>query len=525
MATARQRVYVISDLHLGGAPPASPGERGFQLCTQIDALAAFINQLAAEPVAAQDRLELVVNGDFVDFLAEATPPGAAGGSPWSPVKEDPQLAQELLSDIAHRNRAVFAALSALQARGHTLTLLLGNHDIELAYPRVRAALAGLLGVPPTGGLRLLHDGEAYRIGDALIEHGNRYDRFNVVDHDALRRVCSLQSRNQRVPEDLRLLPPVGSQIVAEVMNPIKKDYPFIDLLKPESAAAVPLLLALEPGVRGHAARMAMLAYKASQHTYVTPAMPKRSGDISATVAPGGAIRGGGRSGDMVARVADMGGRGMGAPVRAPAPTSEEADLQRMLVETLGEAAGSRFLSQLGDGAGPQEAHRGDIAARSSSSWAGRFSLMKLFFGGEPASQSRLDALHTAMLAFCDPSLFDPQRESEQSPYLLAARELAQGEIRHVVMGHTHLMRDIPLPSGGRYLNSGTWADLMRVPDAVLAPDRAAARAALQSLVEDIKAHRFHELVWRRPSYARLELADGRVREASVHEYSGGNGAL
>jgi hypothetical protein len=193
----------------------------------------------------------------------------------------------------------------------------------------------------------------------------------------------------------------------------------------------------------------------------------------------------------------------------------------MLVETLGEAAGGRFLTQLGDG--PQEVHRGDIAARSS--WAGRFSLMKLLLGGEPASQSRLDALHTALLAFCDPSLFDPSRESEQSPYLLAARELAQGEIRHVVMGHTHLMRDLPLPSGGRYLNSGTWADLMRVPDAVLAPDRAAARAALQSLVEDIKAHRFHQLIWQRPSYARLELVDGRVREASVHEYTGGHGAL
>ena len=84
MATARQRGYVISDLHLGGAPPASPGERGFQLCTQVDALAAFIDQLAGQAADPDNRLELVINGDFVDFLAEEGP-AAAGGSPWSPV--------------------------------------------------------------------------------------------------------------------------------------------------------------------------------------------------------------------------------------------------------------------------------------------------------------------------------------------------------------------------------------------------------------------------------------------------------
>ena len=285
MTTARQRVYVISDLHLGGAPPAHPGERGFQLCTQVDALAAFIDQLAAQPVCPDDRVELVINGDFVDFLAEEGPVAVAGGTPWSPIKDDPKLARQLLLDIAGRNQSVFAALAALQRRGHTLTLVLGNHDVELAFPAVRAALATLLGVPPSGALRFFHDGEAYRVGDALIEHGNRYDSFNVVDYDALRRVCALQSRGQAVPEELRLPAPVGSQLVAELMNPIKRDYPFIDLLKPESTAAVPLLLALEPGMRTHAARLAALAFKAAQHTYVTPARPKRSGDISALGGP------------------------------------------------------------------------------------------------------------------------------------------------------------------------------------------------------------------------------------------------
>lgn len=512
MATAQQRVYVISDLHLGGAPPAAPGERGFQLCTQVDALAEFIRQLAAQPVEPDDRLELVINGDFVDFLAEEGPAGP-GGSPWSPIKEDPQLALRLLGDITRRNQPVMAALSALQQRGHTLTLLLGNHDVELAFPVVRQALAAALGVPPGGALRFIHDGEAYRIGDALIEHGNRYDRFNVVDHDALRRVCALQSRGQRVPEALRMPPPVGSQLVAEVMNPIKRDYPFIDLLKPESTAAVPLLLALEPKVRAHAARLAALAVRASQHTYVTPAMPKRSGDISAVAA--------GRGGELGARVADLGARAGAAP-----PSADEAELQRVLVEALGPAAGGQFLAQLGPpGAGPEGARRGDIASRSGG-WSGGLSLLQLVFGGgEAASQSRLTALHNALVAFCDSALFDTHQEAVPSPYLLAARELAQGEIRHVVLGHTHLARNIELPSGGRYLNSGTWADLMRVPADVLGPDSQKARVALEGLVQDLRARRFQSLIWQRPTYARLRLAGDRVVEASVEEYQGRHGPL
>jgi hypothetical protein len=110
-------------------------------------------------------------------------------------------------------------------------------------------------------LRFIYDGEAYAIGDALVEHGNRYDGWNAIDYDALRRVCSLQSRGQPIPSNLRLQPPAGSQLVAAVMNPIKRNYPFIDLLKPESTAAVPLLLALEPGSRKLIAQFAKLAVK------------------------------------------------------------------------------------------------------------------------------------------------------------------------------------------------------------------------------------------------------------------------
>lgn len=65
MTQQRRTAYIVSDLHLGGSGPNSEGERGFQICTQTAALSDFIFRLAAQP--AHSPVELVINGDFVDF--------------------------------------------------------------------------------------------------------------------------------------------------------------------------------------------------------------------------------------------------------------------------------------------------------------------------------------------------------------------------------------------------------------------------------------------------------------------------
>ena len=63
------RLFVISDLHLGGEP-ASDASRGFQICppTTQRKLAEFIGRLGGRTADCDDRL--VIAGDIVDFLAE-----------------------------------------------------------------------------------------------------------------------------------------------------------------------------------------------------------------------------------------------------------------------------------------------------------------------------------------------------------------------------------------------------------------------------------------------------------------------
>jgi hypothetical protein len=75
---------------------------------------------------------------------------------------------------------------------------------------------------------------------ALIEHDNRFDTWNAVPHGALHRVRS-QSRHADVTP---VLPAAGSRTVIDVLNPWKRRYSFIELLKPETASTLPIAAAL-----------------------------------------------------------------------------------------------------------------------------------------------------------------------------------------------------------------------------------------------------------------------------------------
>src|SRR5262249_11403638 len=76
-----------------------------------------------------------------------------------------------------------------------------------------------------------------------IEHGNRYDTWNMVPHNLLRHVRAKLSRGEK-PRRYPKVP--GSVLVCKVVNGLKKKYRFVDLLKPETEAVLPALPALDP---------------------------------------------------------------------------------------------------------------------------------------------------------------------------------------------------------------------------------------------------------------------------------------
>lgn len=510
MSTTRD-VYVISDLHLGGVWQGT-GEnagRGFRMMTRPDVLARFIGALA-EKSAGPPAVELVINGDFIDFLAEEH----EGQSRWVPFVEDPDEAVACFRRVAERegDSEVFDALKEFVARGHALTILLGNHDVELSLPPVRRALEQRIGAGgPRPSLRFLYDGEAYEVGDALIEHGNRYDPVNVVTHDALRRLRSLQSRRQFKHQKGRFDPPAGSSVVAGVMNPLKVEYPFIDLLKPESEPLYGLIMALEPGYKGKLSRLAKLAGSLSgavRHRMAEAALPAMEGDIAS---------------DGLATESFIEEMGYGAA--APRPGAEAAaarhdaeddELRGLLSACLRPDTVEDLLREAESEAQDEGVTLEDIGLRSRFRTA--LGLAKLVAGGNFVPvRRRLRYVRETLRALDEDRSFEQGFEAG-TRYRRAAEELSEN-YSVVVFGHTHHAKKLSLESGATYLNSGTWANLMRFPASLFDADEGRAVEALKQFFDDMRNSRLENYVEFHPTYVRLEVDErGRTR-GELFEYA------
>jgi UDP-2,3-diacylglucosamine pyrophosphatase LpxH len=488
-------VYIISDIHLGGAYPESndPEDRGFRICTHVGRLTEFIQELAARPFGSP-RVELVINGDLVDFLAEREP----SEPPWVPFTSDPMRAAAKLETMISRDRVFFSTLGEFLARGHRLVLLLGNHDIELAFPTVRRTLATALGVEGHHDYEFLYDGEGYSVGEVLVEHGNRYDSFNVVNHDALRRVRSLQSRRQSVPAKYVFESPAGSQMVADVINRIKADYRFVDLLKPETGAVIPILLALEPRYRSVLGRVARLALVARRHGLRGPALPFLGEDIAADRSASAA----GAFGDDLAWSGD------------PTLGSTSA-LNQILKEVLGETV-EEFEAGVG-GTGNASEIGSDISAHWDLNRT--LGLLQMLTGrGSGDIEGRLKSLMKAVRAIQDDRSFDRSSEGA-GEYLDAARDLARAGFRCVTFGHTHLAKQVPIEGGSLYINSGTWADLIQFPKHIFAGTDTQALEGLRDFVGDLHAGRLSAWIRFAPTYVQIELdSQGRILSAQLRDY-------
>ncbi|HLZ35812.1 MAG TPA: metallophosphoesterase [Nitrospira sp.] len=433
-------LFVVSDLHLGGAPGGND-HPGFQMCTAAGRarLAAFIEFVTSQRGTHQD-IHLVLAGDIVDFLAEED----------FAAFTDDQQARQKLERILQRTDEVWSSLEGLVRSGARLTLLLGNHDIELSLPGPRRLLLDRLG---GGRIEFIYDNQAYVEGPVLIEHGNRYDAWNVVSHDGLREVRSALSRGEPPPA---FESPAGSHLVCEVMNRLKSQYPFVDLLKPEDAGLLPLLAVLAPSCMSDIVKIVPMWRKQAQVEFDEAGLPLDAANIAAAQSHDEA---------MIALAQDL-AYGDTASVGAFEELKGIIELWRVRNSKEDD---TRQLQRL---------YRA-LRARAESTW----------------------------------QAFDVNRESDV--YLNPARASAARGFKVVVFGHTHLVKRVALQDGSLYLNTGTWADLMQVPKAVLTGDEAEGHRQLAEFLDALKANRLSP--WRRqvPTFGRIEFAGDTLTSADV----------
>jgi hypothetical protein len=324
--------------------------------------------------------------------------------------------------------------------GHHLVILLGNHDLELAYANVQEALltylAGqdgdkrsrVLFATSGTGVRCLvgHDEDCASV---LCIHGNEFDKWNVVSPESMNRLMRAALYDKT--SDLLSTPPnAGTKLVKDVMNAIKRDWPFVDLLKPEIESVFNILIALEPkritaiaGVAMAFSRAATQGAYGVSHVLSAPSAAPASDDDRLSVTPGerfAEFLADGQDGDMLASMWKLSAD--------PNVTPEELASGD---EVLG--VGRTFLNWIkyafhAIDSSPRKALRAALA-----DWG----------GGQEAWQVDGDC-----------PIYD-------------ALAKAQPQADVVVAGHTHLRRQKRLPAGSLYLNTGTWARLMRLTEKVL----------------------------------------------------------
>lgn len=422
---AFDHLYVISDLHMGG-------EAEFKIFHQAPRLAAFIDHVASQ---AKDGAEvaLVLNGDVVDFLAEPKETCVA-------VSEDRAKyhIDRILRDEGFK--PVFDALTRFVARKHThLVVVIGNHDIELALPVVQRRITEVLTDARDYRRRRITfatagAGYACLVGGVRVfcTHGNEFDDLNFVDTELLRQLARLMNEGREL-DKTHLAPNAGSRVVVEVMNKIKSEWPFIDLLKPIKVSVFNWLEALAAeGAERPSIDWSSLAVSSAGAGIGHLHRHHLLGDEDRLSMPT----------QMVSSLWSTG----------PAPTEDDL-LRRADLDTLGPTV---LVSEAGEVLGWRET--------ASKVWD---VLMHA-----PARVS----LHAFMELFAEDR--EPRyqlRQADKQFEALLAEHVGPGV---VVAGHTHRAKFLPMGEERLYLNTGTWIDLLRVTQATVSEHYEAVHAAL-----------------------------------------------
>ncbi len=155
---ADRLLLVASDIEMGPGGPADD-------CPRSEEIADFL----ASRVQSHDRVDLVFNGDTLDFLK--TPIDGL-----YPRHITEAVALRKLDRILDAHAAFFECIARLLApSGRAAHFVVGNHDLELWFPAVQARLRERL------GQNVYFPGMQLAVGQVWIEHGSQADPLFAFD--------------------------------------------------------------------------------------------------------------------------------------------------------------------------------------------------------------------------------------------------------------------------------------------------------------------------------------------------------
>ncbi len=179
---------IVSDMHLSDAEPPDSKRphwkaykwRRFFFDEDFRKLLEHVDAQAEGPV------ELILNGDVFDFdNITALPPEPPGILHWLArlrgLGTEQWMSRFKMGRIIADHEPWFRALAEFVRKGHKAVFVIGNHDLELSWPRVQQDLVEAMQLPDDDRERVVFCRWFYLSGgDTYVSHGHLYDHFCTV---------------------------------------------------------------------------------------------------------------------------------------------------------------------------------------------------------------------------------------------------------------------------------------------------------------------------------------------------------
>lgn len=215
---AEKIVLVISDLHLS-AGKMLKGKRNLLEDFHYDSeLIDFLNYYCSGDYYEQE-IELVINGDFLDFLAV----------PFVEFYDDEfwseKAALAKLDMILEAHQGVFKMMRTFLSRPKkSIVYIIGNHDAEFVFDSLKERFKSYFG----------EEGDKILISNSIstfvpapgvyIQHGHQYEKANDFDQN--------NSIIETTSGEKYFIPPWGSYWVTNIINKYKQERGFINAVRP-----------------------------------------------------------------------------------------------------------------------------------------------------------------------------------------------------------------------------------------------------------------------------------------------------
>lgn len=178
-----------------------------------------LSELIVELGKRKHPVDLVLNGDTFDFLKC---PYLEHDTISYPRHITANISLNKLGLIAQAHPAVFAALKQFVAKkDKQISFIIGNHDLDLAYPEVQKKIRAML-------WHHVHFKKKYCTTAVHVEHGHQYDFLNRVKFDSL----FLHYHGKQILN----LPFVSFGLISRMMQ-VKEEHPFMERVFPRQHIA------------------------------------------------------------------------------------------------------------------------------------------------------------------------------------------------------------------------------------------------------------------------------------------------